>query len=155
MIDWPYLLFRWLRPLLNPSQWLPATPITSPFSSSIWEGQNINELVPYSTWYSLPLPPWYRTVHGTPFLYLIQIHFSDHIGQDKSRDQNTVLWILTFWYGSGSSYFRHWLYGNKKLFSKFFCFLFLEGTFTSFFSKIKVIKKSQTSRNQGFLTIFA
>jgi hypothetical protein len=32
---------------------------------------------------------------------------------------------------------------------KFFCLLLFEGTFTSFF-KVKIIKKSQNSRNQGF-----
>ncbi len=36
----------------------------------------------------------------------------------------------------------------------FFCLLLFEGTFTSFF-KDKVQKKSQNSRNQDFLTIFA
>jgi hypothetical protein len=40
---------------------------------------------------------------------------------------------------------------NKKLFfSKCFCLLRFEGTFTSFFKDKKVKKTSQNSRNQGF-----
>jgi hypothetical protein len=39
---------------------------------------------------------------------------------------------------------------KKLIFYKFFCLLLFEGTFTSF-SKIKSPKKSQSSRNQGFL----
>jgi hypothetical protein len=39
--------------------------------------------------------------------------------------------------------------------TKFFCILLFEGTFTSFFKDKKSLKKSQNSRNQGFLSIFA
>jgi hypothetical protein len=47
--------------------------------------------------------------------------------------------------------------GNtKQILSKnFFCILLFEGTFTSFFKDKKVKKKSQNSRNQSFLNIFA
>jgi hypothetical protein len=44
---------------------------------------------------------------------------------------------------------------NKKLNIKKFCLLLFAGTFTSFFKDKKVNKKSQNSRNQGFVTIFA
>ncbi len=43
------------------------------------------------------------------------------------------------------------------LFSNFFCLLLFEGTFTFYISLQRCLKKSQNSRNQGFvfLTIFA
>ncbi len=43
---------------------------------------------------------------------------------------------------------------QKKNFPKFFCLLLYEGAFTSVFIN-KMSKKSQKSRNQGFLTFFA
>ncbi len=58
--------------------------------------------------------------------------------------------------GSGSFYFHHWpsrCQQKTNFFTKFFCILLLEGTFTLFF-KDKKSKKSQNSRNQGFSYYF-
>ncbi len=73
---------------------------------------------------------------------------------------------MTFWYGSGSGdpylwqtdpdpafFVRGWLDAIKKevFFSRSFCFLLFEGTFTSVFKDKKQKKKSQiVHRNQGF-----
>ncbi len=77
-------------------------------------------------------------------------------------------WSVTFWYGSGSAdpYNRvpnldsdlapdppcssvTFKMSKTKFFPKFFCFLLFVGTFKQS-SKIKIIKKSQNTRNQGF-----
>jgi hypothetical protein len=43
---------------------------------------------------------------------------------------------------------------EKTIFSKFFCLLLFEDTFTSFFKDKKVITKLQNSRNQDFSYYF-
>ncbi len=43
---------------------------------------------------------------------------------------------------------------SKNIFSKFLCLILFEGTLTSILKDIKVKKKSQDSRKQGFLTFF-
>jgi hypothetical protein len=53
-----------------------------------------------------------------------------------------ILGSVSLTNGSGSFFL--------SVFPKFFCLLPFEGTFTSFFTDKKVIKKSQNSRNQGF-----
>ncbi len=63
---------------------------------------------------------------------------------------------LTNGSGSGSCYFRQWpsRWQQKIIFlHKDFCLFLFETTFTSFFN-VKVIKKSQNSRNQGFSYYF-
>ncbi len=72
---------------------------------------------------------------------------------------------MTFWCGSGSApltngsgsfYFHHWhwrCHQKTSLKKSFFCLLLIEGPSHNF-SKIKSIKKSQNSRNQGFSHYF-
>ncbi len=67
---------------------------------------------------------------------------------------------MTFWYGPDPGPLitdpadpdpAFFFSGNKNLvfFSKFFCLLLFEGTFTLVFIDKKVIKESQNSRNQS------
>jgi hypothetical protein len=44
---------------------------------------------------------------------------------------------------------------NKKLFTKVFCLLLFEGTFSSFFKNKKFKRSHKTVGKKGFLTIFA
>jgi hypothetical protein len=79
---------------------------------------------------------------------------------------------VTIWHGSADLYHFHTnqeptfiririlLFSSQRcqqklFFSKFSCLLIVESTFASFFKDKKVIKKSQISKNQGFLTFFA
>jgi hypothetical protein len=88
------------------------------------------------------------------------------------RTDKPVLWIReilvririrgsgTFWFGSGSvaSSFRQWFSKCKKGgFSKFFSFLFFEGTFKLFFKdkKSKEVIIYKTVDIKVFLTFFA
>jgi hypothetical protein len=89
----------------------------------------------------------------------------------SSRSQNQHCGSMTFWCGSGSGsgsasgsgscYFRHWpsrrqqklIVLKKKFFLPYYRY-FLK-VHLHHFQRQKVKKKSQSSRNQGFLTIFA
>ncbi len=95
---------------------------------------------------------------------------SDHVDSQwdpGSFPQHQCCGSMTFWCGSGSEDPCLWLMdpdpaifiidlqdAKKNLLkNKFFCLLFFESTFTSFF-KDKKSKKSQNSRNQGFSYCF-
>ncbi len=86
--------------------------------------------------------------------YALRIHLlvtsvvASHDNLDRIRIRGSM--PLTNGSGFGSCYFRHWP-SRRQQKTKFFCLLFFEVTFTSFFKD----KKSQNSRNQGFFYIFA
>ncbi len=109
--------------------------------------------------------------HNTSKVWVVGTYMVRWIGRWPKYDSVLLIQCsgsVTFWYRSGSSdpylsptdpdpdpdiFVSDLKDANKKTNFYVFCLLLYEGTII--LQESKVIKKSQNSRNQGFLTIFA
>jgi hypothetical protein len=92
--------------------------------------------------------PDIETNNALPALYLVPYQCCGYVTfwkVSRPRSADPYLWLT---YPDPAIFVSGLQDANKNKFSKFFCLLLVEGTFTSIFTD-KVIKKSQNSRHQG------